>query len=142
MGRFKSGRKFLILSATNSGYRLNSLHCCWSRDQFHFNLNRGSNGYAIVDKQLHVNVAVANNVMKKVVGVEKVRVPAGEFDCVKIQWLFEGEQSQKLQFFEFISSVGLVLIAKDSTAPTTSNSEPLGLFDAQDEMVRTSFNLR
>ena len=58
----------------------------------------------LVGKQWEVSEG--SGVQKKVIGLEKVKVPAGEFDSIKIQWLLEGWDD--LEFFEFISSEGLI----------------------------------
>lgn len=47
---------------------------------------------------------------KEVIGTENVQVPAGEFDCFKLEWLFVENDVQDLNVmrFDYISEQGLV----------------------------------
>jgi len=80
---------------------------------------------------------------KKVLGKEKVETPAGDFDCIKIQWI--NNLDTDIEVFDFICSKGLVkrsLIAKDIRITTPDNPDGIGvLFDIKDELELINFNL-
>ncbi len=76
---------------------------------------------------------------KVVAGKEKVRVPAGEFECYKIQWLHDidgdGEWDPEIQFFDYVSPQGLIkrdVLFKDLIWLGPDSPEPIGKFDSRD----------
>ena len=80
---------------------------------------------------------------KKVLGKEKVETPAGDFDCIKIQWIIDF--GSDIEFFDFICSKGLVkrsVTVKDIRVTTPDNPDGTGvLFDSKDEFDVINFNL-
>ena len=57
---------------------------------------------------------------KKIVGFGLLTTPAGNFNCYKIQWLYDldddGEWDTDIEFFEFLSEIGIVkwsILVKD-----------------------------
>lgn len=83
---------------------------------------------------------------KKVLGKETVKVPAGDFNCWKIQWLYDidknGEWDNDIIFYDYICSEGLIcryIFFKDMEWRGEYN-ELIGLFDGKDESVLTSIN--
>jgi len=83
---------------------------------------------------------------KKVLGKETVKVPAGNFNCYKIQWLYDidnnGEWDNDIIFYDYICYKGLIrryILIKDMEW-RGENNEYLGLFDFKDESVLTSID--
>jgi hypothetical protein len=84
---------------------------------------------------------------KKVVSKEIVNISAGQYECYKVQWLYDfsnsGEWSENIQIFDYISSIGLIkriFLFKDVTISTTSNPNGFGLMDGKEEMILTGIN--
>ncbi len=52
-------------------------------------------------------------IVKKIVGIEKVKVPAGEFDCYKIQSFYDfdedGNWDENVTVYDYMSQFGLIL---------------------------------
>jgi hypothetical protein len=86
---------------------------------------------------------------KKVVAEgEKVKVPAGEFESYKIQWLHDidqdGEWDPDVQFFDYVSPQGLIkrdILLKDLVWVGPDGPEPIGKFDTRDVSQLTRVNL-
>lgn len=80
---------------------------------------------------------------KKVLGKEKVETPAGDFDCIKIQWI--NNLDTDLEFFDFICSKGLVkrsITAKDIRVTSSENPDGTGaLLDTKIEFELANFDL-
>ncbi len=79
---------------------------------------------------------------KKVVGAEKITVPAGKFSCVKIQWLHDmddnGEWENDIIFYDYISSHGLVkrsILFKDVIVVPPSGPDPVGYVDVKYDYI-------
>lgn len=73
------------------------------------------------------------NIEKRVIGRESVTVPAGTFDCYKIQWRVYskpgGAVNEDMMYYDYISSIGLVKrhwLSKDMEM--TSPSDPGGSY--------------
>jgi hypothetical protein len=83
---------------------------------------------------------------KAVIGRANQTVPAGDFDCFEIQWLYDlnddGTWDDDIDIFDQISQIGLVkrsitirgIVLEDPWSP-----EPLGYFDAKEEYVLTDY---
>jgi hypothetical protein len=91
----------------------------------------------------------SNNFMisKKVIGTEKVTVPAGSFDCWKIQWIYDlsnaGFNIGNVTLYDYVSSKGLVkrtLLIKDARISDINNPDGGGLLDSKEEIVLTGIN--
>ena len=85
---------------------------------------------------------------KRVTGKQSVSVPAGEFECYRIQWLIDldddGEWDEDIEFFDYVSSSGLTqqtLLVRDMMW-TDAGGWPLGMFDAMDEYKLTNVVLK
>ena len=80
---------------------------------------------------------------KKVLAKEKVETPAGDFDCIKIQWI--NNLDTDLEFFDFICSKGLVkrsITAKDIRVTSSENPDGTGaLLDTKIEFELANFDL-
>jgi len=86
-------------------------------------------------------------VSKKYIGRETIILPLGEFNCYKLQWLYDfdnnGEWDDNIQFFDYITEKGLVkrtLLAKDLEILSSESPEPVGYFDEMDEYILTEIN--
>jgi len=84
---------------------------------------------------------------KKVAGKENISVPCGYYETYKIQWMLDiwndGNRDKDIEFFDYICREGLVkrtVLFKDMFA-VDENNNPLGIFDALDEMELTNYNL-
>ncbi|MCP4584151.1 MAG: hypothetical protein GY839_21270 [candidate division Zixibacteria bacterium] len=84
---------------------------------------------------------------KKVVGSEVITVPAGEFVCVIIQWLYDFDRDEcwddDIEFYDYLCEVGLIkrtILFKDNTWPS-EYGENLGLVDSITEIVLTDYHL-
>lgn len=86
---------------------------------------------------------------KKVSGKEKVRVPAGEFICYKLQWLFDmngdGEWEDDIEFFDFVCPQGLIrreiLLTDVGWFQGDHPYEPMALVDLKDEFQLLDLHL-
>ena len=85
---------------------------------------------------------------KKILSFETVKVPAGSFNCFKIQWLFDINQDSvwddNIVFYDYVSEKGLIkrsILVKDIIFSGELNPEPLGLIDAKDESILTKLTL-
>ncbi|NIV94842.1 hypothetical protein GWN42_19130 [candidate division KSB1 bacterium] len=95
-----------------------------------------------VGKQWQVDIA--GKIQKQVVGIETVTVPAGKFECFKIQWLFDGQSNAQIEFFDFISAQGLIkrtTVFKDMALTSEDGPDVLGFFDTKQEAVLKSFRV-
>jgi hypothetical protein len=82
---------------------------------------------------------------KRVLNKEAVRVPAGEFDCYRIKWLYDldndGSWDEDIIFYDYVCEKGLVkrsISYKDLYLTREDSPEPLGVYDAKDESVLTN----
>jgi len=85
---------------------------------------------------------------KKILNYERVKVPAGSFTCIKIQWLYDINNDNvwddDIIFYDYICAKGLIkrsILVKDLIYTGEINPEPLGLIDAQDESILTKLTL-
>jgi hypothetical protein len=85
---------------------------------------------------------------KKIIGLERLEVPAGIFLCYKIQWLYDfnhdSEWDEDIVFYDFISEVGLLkrsITFLNIQVSSDPGYPPSLVFDATDESVITSFSL-
>ncbi|MBL1214905.1 MAG: hypothetical protein HND52_16215 [Ignavibacteriae bacterium] len=84
---------------------------------------------------------------KKVIGTEKVELPAGSFDCWKVQWIYDfantGFNFGNITLYDYISSKGLIkrtLHIKDARISDINNPDGGGLVDSKEEIVLTGIN--
>lgn len=85
---------------------------------------------------------------KSVIGKETVEVPAGEFECFKIQWDLDfdndGTPNQNIEFVDYISARGLVkrtLIFRGLVITSETGPEPVGSFDSQHDVLASVIQL-
>lgn len=85
---------------------------------------------------------------KKVVGKESLKVPAGSFSCMKVQWLIDvsddGMFDDDIEFFDFIANSGLVrrsILIKDVALTNESSPERIGLIDIKEDAQLVAVNL-
>lgn len=85
---------------------------------------------------------------KKVLGKENVTVPAGEFNCYKIQWLIDlddnGEWENDMEFFDYICTKGLIrrhILFKD-LGWTDEEGNQIGKFDVEEDSQLSSVHLK
>lgn len=85
---------------------------------------------------------------KRVVSEETIAVPAGEFTCYKIQWLIDwsdkGEWDENIQFYDFVSTIGLVMRSSRfvDMVMRDAQGDSLGVYDGLDESVLTATNVQ
>ncbi len=86
---------------------------------------------------------------KRVLGKEIIEVPAGQFDCYKVQWLVDlsdtGEWNEELIFYDYFSDDGLIkreFYFKDNPWIQTHSPDPIGYFDGHDISVLTGLELK
>jgi hypothetical protein len=84
---------------------------------------------------------------KKIVSYEKINVPAGSFDCYKIQWLYDIDQDgvwdTDIVCYDYICDKGLIqrsFFFKDVMIISQQSPEPIGLMDSKDESILTKLN--
>jgi len=85
---------------------------------------------------------------KKILGKERIGVSAGEFNCYKIQWLYDvdnnGEWDDDIEFFDYICSDGLIrrdILMKDLIWGELDPDKSSGKFDVKEEFQLTNFHL-
>ncbi len=85
---------------------------------------------------------------KKILNYEKVKVPAGSFNCFKIQWLYDMNHDSvwdnDIIFYDYVCEKGLIkrsILFKDQIITGEQGSEPLGLFDSKVESILTKLTL-
>ncbi len=82
---------------------------------------------------------------KKVVGQEDIEVPSGKFRCHKIQWFIEIQDPEKLEFFDYVGSAGLIrrhVVAKDLIVTSEDSPEPIGMYDVEEISDLSAFELK
>ncbi len=84
---------------------------------------------------------------KKVVGKETVEVPSGQYDCWKIQWIYDFSNTGlfvgSITFYDYVSSKGLIkrtLFMKDVPLTTPGNPNDGGLADYKEDIILTGIN--
>jgi hypothetical protein len=80
---------------------------------------------------------------KKLVGIESVLTESGNYNCYKIQYLYESNFSENITFYDYVCEKGLIkrsLFFKDVTVSSSESPEGLGLVDSRDESVLTDIN--
>ena len=85
---------------------------------------------------------------KKILNYERVKVPAGSFNCFKIQWLFDINQDSvwddDIIFYDYVSEKGLIkrsILFKDIIVTGEQQPDSIGLIDAKDESILTKLTL-
>ena len=70
----------------------------------------GADMLHLVDLDATLGLGSNLSIIKKIVlGIEEVEVPAGKFDCWKIQWTYpEAEWNDDVDFYEYVSREGLI----------------------------------
>ncbi len=103
--------------------------------------------FEIKSQWVYRNPDIPWHIDKKIISKESVKVPAGNFDCYKIQWLHDvddnGEWDEEIIMYDYICSKGLVkrsVLFKDSAIIGEHDPEPIGLFDSEDVSVLTKIN--
>lgn len=88
------------------------------------------------------------NIDKKSLNYERVKVPAGSFTCLKIQWLFDINQDSvwddDIIFYDYVCAKGLIkrsILVKDLIYTGEMSPEPVGLIDGKDESILTKLTL-
>ncbi len=79
---------------------------------------------------------------KRILGKEIIEVPAGQFECYKVQWLIDlgdtGEWDERLLYYDYISDKGLIkreLYFKDQHWTPYPSPDQKGYFDMSDISV-------
>lgn len=83
-------------------------------------------------------------IKKTVVGIEDVDVPAGKFDCWKIEWTFPGiDWDLDIEFYEYISCEGLIkrVIEYKNIVVTDEDDNVIGNETSKDEQYLTGFEI-
>jgi hypothetical protein len=82
------------------------------------------------------------HIEKKIISKEPINVPAGNFECYKIQWLYDmdhnGEWDEEIIFYDYLSSKGL--IKRSISIFGINEVEPLQSIRAEDISVLTNIN--
>jgi len=86
---------------------------------------------------------------KKILDYELIDVPAGQFNCYKIQWLIDINNDAvwdtDIEFFDYVCEKGLIkrsILYTDQVVFGEDGSKPLGLVDCKDESVLTELSLK
>ncbi len=80
---------------------------------------------------------------KKILGTESVSTQAGDYDCYKIEWLYESNFSENITFYDYVCEKGLIkrsILFTDVVVRSPESPEGLGLVDTRDESVLTDIN--
>ena len=80
---------------------------------------------------------------KKIVGTESVSTKTGNYDCYKIQYLYESNFSENITFYDYVCEKGLIkrnIFFKDVVVSSPESPEGLGLVDTRDESILTDIN--
>ena len=87
-------------------------------------------------------------IYKKVISKETVEVPAGKFDCYKIQYLYDsngnGEWGNNITFYDYVNQNGLIkrsVLIKDVEL-LNEEGQLIGLIDFEDESLLTAYSLK
>lgn len=81
---------------------------------------------------------------KTIIGQEKIDVPAGEFNCWKIQWTYpESSFNDHVEFYDFVSQEGLVqrLIELKNMACIDVWGNVIGYLDSIEERYLTDYQI-
>ncbi|NQV18793.1 MAG: hypothetical protein HQ534_09650 [Armatimonadetes bacterium] len=81
---------------------------------------------------------------KTIIGVEKIDVPAGEFNCWKIQWTYpELSFNDDIEFYDFVSHEGLVqrLIEFKNMAYIDEFGNFIGYLNSTEETYLTDYQI-
>jgi len=86
---------------------------------------------------------------RRILGKEIIEVPAGQFECYKVQWLVDlsdtGEWNEELVYYDYFSNDGLIkreFFFKDHPWVQTHSPDPIGYFDGHDISVLTGLELK
>jgi hypothetical protein len=86
---------------------------------------------------------------KKVIGTEEIEVPAGSFECFKIQWFYDmdkdGHWDEGATVMDYVCAAGLVKrvsILEDIDVIAYDNPTPIGTMDMRETLELTGFSLR
>jgi len=85
---------------------------------------------------------------KKIISFENVQVPAGNFNCYKIQWLYDKDNDNvwddDIIFYDYICEKGLIkrsAFFENLIITGEQNPEPLALFSSKFELILTKLTL-
>jgi hypothetical protein len=81
---------------------------------------------------------------KAIIGLESIDVPAGHFNCWKIQWTYpESSWNDDIEFYDFISKYGLVKRVIDFKNSECYDEEGnfIGYFDSKEEKYLTDYQI-
>jgi len=79
---------------------------------------------------------------KTIIGKESIDVPAGSFNCWKIQWTFpESDWKDDIEFYDFMSKAGLVkrVIDFKNSECYDENGNFIGYLDSKEEKLLTDY---
>jgi hypothetical protein len=84
---------------------------------------------------------------KRIIGHEKLEVPAGKFDCFKIQWLYDIDGNNiwddDIVLYDYICNKGLIkrsILIKNEIWTGEQGLDPVGLMDSKIEILLTKSN--
>ncbi len=85
---------------------------------------------------------------KRIVAKEMIEIPAGRFECYKVQWYIDlgdtGEWNDNLIYYDYFGQEGLIkreFYFKDLIWMSIESSDPEGYFDSHDIKVLTEFDV-
>ena len=87
-------------------------------------------------------------IAKRYVGKETITISSGEYDCYKLQWLYDLDNNnvwdENIEFFDYISEKGLIkrsILFKDIRITTPNNPDgSAGYHDMIEESILTDVN--
>jgi hypothetical protein len=139
-------------------HNLHDLFNSLGRDWEHINLNGDSIHYVLPPRKgYHYPLSIGEEwivletpgfytIGKKVVGIVNVEVPAGRFQCYKIQWLWDmdqdGEWESRYEYYDYIAAVGLVkriMIVRDIEIVTYEHPTGRGTFNLEIRFELTDY---
>jgi len=83
-------------------------------------------------------------IVKTVIGKEKVEVPAGKFDCWKIQWSYpESSWVNDIEYYEYVSQEGVVkrVIELRNSTITDEDGNDIGSYYSRSEQYLSDYEI-
>ena len=102
---------------------------------------------SVGDKWLFRDIPGLFTLHKKVISMEKISVPAGNFECYKIQYLYDFNEDliydYDITFFDYVNEKGLIkrFIYYKNTTLTDEEGNTIDSVDVIDESVLTDYSL-